>query len=173
METSALTVVGTVTFVVGVALCGLVMEIVNRARLNQTTVAEAKRITREAEHKEREERRKRDQQLNHGRRVYNWLKEELAVFKQDGVRVLPIEENGSRFSIQVVQMHADGSGFYDHLVQVDFDFVHCQEPYGGHIHYGACGADLLFWVDRHGQAWNHGLHELVVNKVKRYLGKVQ
>jgi hypothetical protein len=137
--------------------------------------SEESRKEREEERAKDELRQKRDHQLNHGRRVYNWLVKELAKYRDIGVRVDKIEENGNHFSIFIGEEDESvaaygGPGYAGNpILQIDFDFVGRPAPYVGHIHYGAYGADILFWVGDH--APTSGLERLVLAEVSRAMGQ--
>jgi hypothetical protein len=137
--------------------------------------AEEGRAKREAERAKDELRQKRDHQLNHGRRVYHWLVKELAQYRDMGIRVDKIEENGNHFSIFIGEEDESvaaygGPGYAGSpILQIDFDFVGRPAPYVGHIHYGAYGADILFWVGDH--APTSGLDRLVLEEVSKVVSQ--
>ncbi|MDQ3089831.1 MAG: hypothetical protein M3Q24_01605 [bacterium] len=120
-------------------------------------------LSRKAEFDANEHKKTLDNQLNHGRMIFNWLKRELGQYKQLGIKLYSMDDNGGKFSIFIEKVQNE----YDRLpiLQVTYDFVNATVPYLGHIHYGRYGADILFWVGDH--APKSGLDRLVLDVVKR------
>lgn len=105
----------------------------------------------------------RQHQLNHGRRVYNWLGDHQF---PSWITLTKLEDNGGQFAIFI------NNGEH-HLLQLSFDFVskfgkECE----GHVHYGAYGADAYFVVNKHTD-FNWGLDDLVIVHVRRRIESLQ
>ncbi|MES2213855.1 MAG: hypothetical protein V4465_00475 [Patescibacteria group bacterium] len=119
---------------------------------------------KQKEAREADERCKvRDHQLNHGRQVFNWLKQEFAEYEKLGLLISKIEDNGGSFSIM---MYRKASALHHSpILQLSYDFAgkHADDNYTGHIHYGAYGADILFLVLNGNPKW--GLDHLVLKVV--------
>lgn len=116
-----------------------------------------------ANYEARVTRRRRDSQLNHGGSIYNWLMNQLEEYTRDGLRMWVIADNGGKYSIQLE--HETGDRPIP-LLQISFDFMAHPEPYFGHIHYGAYGADILFWTGNQGTT--NGLDRLVLKEVREF-----
>ena len=107
-------------------------------------------------------RRKRDHQLNHGRMIYNWLEREFGQYKDRGLHMWKMENNGGKFTISI-KRNVESFASPIPILQMDFDFVTCHEPYLGHIFYGSYGPDIQFWFGDH--APKNGLDHLVLKMV--------
>ncbi len=146
--------------VVGAAGLFAIQLVVKNFSYRKLRELETESSTRANQYKESELRRKRDHQNNHARRVTNWLKQQLQVY--GAIEIVSFQQPSGAFTIHVELV---SSGERINLIQITYDFVSYTEPYCGHIHYGAYGADLLFWVGDH--APFSCLEELVIEKVRR------
>lgn len=139
-----------------------IMHMIGEIRTRRAQERKSETAASQREHAERETKRRRDHQLNHGRRVFNWLKENLKQYDGAGILLTKIENNGNKFSIHIDMADSSMQG-RSPIVQISYDFVGQPEPYLGHIHYGAYGADILFWVGDHSPF--NGLDRLVLQEV--------
>ena len=130
---------------------------------------ELKRWTKDSEahrasHEQRLLHKRRDTQLNWGRRVFNWIVVELPLEKANaGVRVRKIEDNNGSFSI-VIERLITGDTTPVPILQIDYDFKEKTEGYVAHIFYGAYGPDALLYVVPHNPFY--GLEKLVMQEVR-------
>lgn len=145
-------------FVIGVAVgtisCFMVM---SRIRDFSTTTNQ-----RVSPYQEREYKQLMDYQLNHGRRIYNWLLKELPGHEKARIGIHKIENNNGLFSIQVKTM-AFGPPAMP-VLQLDFDFSRGVSE-RAEVFYGAQGPGARFAVPDH--APFYGLHKLVLDEIKR------
>jgi hypothetical protein len=123
---------------------------------------DAAKTLAQSEYEARQLQQLRDTQLNHGNRIYNWLKAEIAKRPEwVDIKIGKIENNGGKFSILVEQLWGDVRPAP--VLQLSFDFSRSDFP-RAHIHYGAYGADAYFAVLSHSPFY--ALDRFVINEIE-------
>lgn len=136
-------------------------------------VKEARRADEERRREEVRRAELFDSQCRHLFKVYTWLEQHLDPFKDLGIEIKKYGARGSveNFSIHILRRDSGTMQRYVPILEIDFDFVDRPTPYRGHIHYGAYGPDILFWVGDHSPY--NGLAELVLKPVQEEVERIR
>lgn len=106
-------------------------------------------------------RKIKDHQLNHGRRVFNWLTDQSF---PSCISIWKIENNGGKYSIFVELRLESGSHYPILQLSYDFDSKFHREC-EGHVHYGSYGGDAYFPVLEH-TSFDYGLEDIVLKYIR-------
>lgn len=171
MGTITVSIDSVIVWIMAIAMIYGLLRFIARREKQKSEKYAAERSASEALHKERELQQKRDHQLNHGRRVYNWLVKEIQKHQDPAILVSKIEDNGGSFSICIDRKDDGVMQGRIPILQLSYDFVRYEDPFIGHIHYGAYGADILIWARDY--APFHGLDQLVLKVVEENVRRPQ